>query len=101
MSVGLEAGAFDITSSDRFNALATLVREILQVMAGCAKLKPRARSRSNPTRSISIGLRPRVRPSSRPRRSPALTLSIIKFLSNSATAKTMTMAALPSLPNGL
>jgi hypothetical protein len=37
--------------SDRFNALATLVREILYALASCARLSPRARSRSSPTTS--------------------------------------------------
>src|SRR5450759_566177 len=57
-------GVFGTTPSDCFNALATLVLEILWALASWARLKPRARSRSKAGRSISIGLRPNWRPSS-------------------------------------
>ncbi len=50
---------FGTAASDCFNALATLVREILYALASCARLKPRVRSRSKAGRSISIGLRPK------------------------------------------
>jgi hypothetical protein len=83
---------------DCFNALATLAREILYALASWARLSPGARSRCNPTRSIAIGFRPRTRPSSRARRRPALTRSIIRLRSSSATAGTIITTALPNGP---
>jgi hypothetical protein len=88
---------FATTLWDGFNALSTLVREILYALASWARLTPRARSRCNPTRSIAIGFRPRTRPSSRARRRPALPRSI-RLRSSSATAETIITTALPNGP---